>query len=70
MRSVLTAPGPLQLLPSEVPNLAPTLFPYVFLPGFLPALGVTLHVLAIRAIRHRLRAAAGHGLQPPAGAAA
>lgn len=69
-RSVLTAPGPLQFLPTEVPNLAPNLFPYVFLPGFLPALGVSLHVLAIRAILHRLRAAGEGGWRAASGASA
>lgn len=70
LRSVLTAPGPLQLLPAEVPNLAPALFPYCYLPGFLPVLGVALHVLAIRALRHRLRAARDQGWPAASGAAA
>lgn len=55
VRSVLTAPGPLHLLESDIPNLFVATFPYSLLPGFFPPLAVSLHILAIRSIRHRLR---------------
>lgn len=48
VRSVLTAPGPLQLLVTEVPNQLPGQFPYVYLVGFLAPLALLLHLMAIR----------------------
>jgi hypothetical protein len=54
IRSALTAPGPLHILHSEVPNLAIGTFPYTFIPGFLAPLAVVLHVFAIRSLRRRL----------------
>lgn len=56
MRALLTAPGPLHLLVTEVPDRAIGTFPYSYIPGFLAPLALTLHVLAIRALRARLRA--------------
>jgi hypothetical protein len=55
-RSLLTAPGPLNVLHTEVPNLAMGTFPYSFIPGFFAPMAVMIHVLAIRAIRAKLRA--------------
>ncbi|MBA4783530.1 MAG: hypothetical protein H2045_09970 [Rhizobiales bacterium] len=55
VRSVLTAPGPLNILASDVPNLFVSTFPYSLLPGFFPPLAITLHILSIKAIRVRLR---------------
>ena len=55
VRSALTAPGPLNLLHAELPNLAIGTYPYMFIPGFLAPLAVLLHVLAIRAAAARLR---------------
>lgn len=55
IRSVLTAPGPLQLLHTDVPNLFVGTFPYSMLPGFFPPLAICLHVLSLRAIRFQLR---------------
>ena len=52
-RSVMTAPGPLHILHSEVPNLAIGTFPFTFIGGFCAPLAVLLHVLAIRALRSR-----------------
>lgn len=52
-RAVLTAPGPLHLLASEVPNRLPGLFPYSYLAGFLAPLALLLHMLAIRALVER-----------------
>jgi hypothetical protein len=56
-RSALTAPGPLQLIHSEVPNLAIGTFPYTFIAGFYAPLAVLLHVLSIRHLRARQAAA-------------
>ena len=57
VRSALTAPGPLNLIHAEVPNLALGTFPFMFIPGFFAPLAVVLHVLAIRSLRSRLGAA-------------
>lgn len=51
VRSVLTAPGPLNILASDVPNTFVSTFPYSLLPGFFPPLAITLHILSIKAIR-------------------
>ena len=48
IRSVLTAPGPLHLLVTEVPNRLPAQFPYVYLVGFLAPLALALHLMALR----------------------
>jgi len=55
VRAALTAPGPLNLIHAEVPNLALGTFPYTYIPGFFAPLAVTLHVLVIRAAREQLR---------------
>jgi hypothetical protein len=49
IRAVLTAPGPLHRIHTEVPNLMIGTFPFTFVPGFFVPLAVLLHVLAIRA---------------------
>lgn len=49
-RAILTSPGPLQFISSEVPNLMIGTFPYMFIPGFFVVLAVLLHILALRAI--------------------
>ena len=54
VRSVLTAPGPLHRLHTEVPNRMLGTFPYLFIPGFFVPLAIVLHLLAIRAIVSRL----------------
>ncbi|MEO8125979.1 MAG: hypothetical protein ABI822_02745 [Bryobacteraceae bacterium] len=54
-RAILTAPGPLNLIHTEIPNLMIGTFPFLFIPGFFVPLAVSLHVLAIRAIANRLR---------------
>jgi len=54
-RAVLTAPGPLNLIHAEVPNLLLGTFPFLFIPGLFVPLGVVLHLLALRAIVSRLR---------------
>lgn len=54
VRALLTAPGPLNLIHAEVPNLAIGTFPFTYIPGFFAPLALVLHVLAIRALRARL----------------
>ena len=49
-RAVLTAPGPLNLIHTEVPDRMIGTFPFMFIPGFFVPLAVVLHVLAIRSI--------------------
>src|SRR5882762_5872061 len=62
VRAVLTAPGPFNLIHAEVPNLMMGTFPFLFIPGLFVPLAVALHVLAIRAIRSRLRTGIGINL--------
>ncbi len=64
-RFVLTTPGPLHLIPSEVPNLAMGTFPFTYIAGFLAPLAILLHVLFIRELR-----AAGKAARRPAPALA
>ncbi|QXP85831.1 hypothetical protein [Methylococcus sp. Mc7] len=52
-RGVLTTPGPLQLISTEVPNAAIGTFPFTFIPGLMVPLALVLHVLSIRALRNR-----------------
>jgi hypothetical protein len=49
-RSVLSAPGPLNLLHTEVPNLAFVDFPFGLIPGFLAPLAFAVHMLTFRAL--------------------
>jgi len=53
-RAVLTAPGPFNLIHTEVPNRLMGTFPFLFIPGLLVPLAVVLHLLALRAIVRRL----------------
>ena len=53
-RAVLTAPGPLNLIHTEVPDRMISTFPFLLIPGFFLPLAVVLHVLAIRSIRGSL----------------
>ena len=55
VRAVLTTPGPLNLVHTEVPNRMFGTFPFTFIPAFFVPLAVVLHVLAIRTIGIRLR---------------
>jgi hypothetical protein len=59
VRSALTAPGPLNLIHAEPPNLAIGIFPYTFLAGFFAPLAVLLHVLGLRALTSSLRSPIG-----------
>lgn len=58
IRAVLTSPGALKLLATEVPNMAIGTFPFTFIPSLMVPLALVLHVLAIRALRTRL----AHGI--------
>jgi hypothetical protein len=49
-RSVLTAPGPLNLIHAEVPNLAFVNFPFGLIPGFVAPLVFATHILIFRAL--------------------
>ena len=51
VRAVLSAPGPLNVIHAEVPDLAILTFPFTFIPGFMVPLALTLHVLAFRSFR-------------------
>ncbi len=53
VRAVLTTPGPLNLIATEVPNLAIISFPFTYIPGLMVPFALALHVLSIRAIRER-----------------
>jgi hypothetical protein len=54
IRAVLTAPGPFNLIHTEVPNRMFGTFPFLFIPAFFVPLAVVLHLLAIRALSSRL----------------
>lgn len=56
VRALLTAPGLFNFVHAETPNVAIGAFPFTYIPGFLAPLALTLHVLAIRALRAELRA--------------
>ncbi len=48
VRAVLTVPGPLNVIRTEVPNVAFGIFPFSYIPGFLAPLALYLHVLLLR----------------------
>ena len=48
IRAVLSAPGPLQLIHAEVPDMAILTYPFTFIPGFMAPLALALHILAFR----------------------
>lgn len=50
IRAVLSAPGPLQVIHAEVPDMAILTYPFTFIPGFMAPLALALHVLAFRAL--------------------
>jgi len=54
IRAVLTAPGPFNLIHTDVPNRMMSTLPFLFIPGFFVPLAAVLHVLAIRAIISRV----------------
>lgn len=58
VRGVLTTPGPLHLISTEVPNAAIGAFPFSYIPGLMVPLALVLHVLSIRSLRQRISDAA------------
>ncbi|MDD5409922.1 MAG: hypothetical protein PHF31_00670 [Methylobacter sp.] len=54
-RGVLTTPGPLHFISTEVPNVAIGTFPFTYIPGLMVPLALVLHVLSIRGLRLRMR---------------
>lgn len=50
VRGVLTTPGPLNVITTEVPNVAVGMFPCTYIPGFMVPLALLLHVLSIRGL--------------------
>lgn len=68
VRSALTAPGPLNLIHAEVPNLAIGTFPYTFIAGFFSPLAVLLHVLSIRRLLSPQLASSALSTRPEAAA--
>jgi hypothetical protein len=56
-RAVLTAPGPLNLIHTEVPDRMIGTFPFLLIPGFFVPLAVVLHVLAIKSASREQSAA-------------
>ncbi len=67
IRAVLTAPGPLNLIRTEVPNRMMGTFPFLFIPGFFVPLAVVLHVLAIQSIRESFRNSSTPGYESKMG---
>jgi hypothetical protein len=55
LRALLTAPGALNFIHTDIPNTAIGTFPFTYIPGFLAPLALMLHVLAIRALRAKLQ---------------
>lgn len=53
VRAVLSSPGPLNLIHTEVPNLSIGTFPYSYIAGFLAPLAASLHILTFRAFSDR-----------------
>jgi hypothetical protein len=54
VRAVLTSPGPLHFISTEVPNMAIGTFPFTYIPGLMVPLALMLHVLSIRALKQRV----------------
>lgn len=50
VRAILTSPGPLHYISTEVPNVAIGTFPFTYIPGLMVPLALILHVLSIRAL--------------------
>lgn len=55
VRAVLSTPGQLHLIQTEVPDTAILLFPFTFIPGFMAPLALAIHILAFRALSLRTR---------------
>ena len=55
VRAVLSSPGPLNLIHTEVPNIGFGLFPFGLIPGFMAPLALATHILTFRAVRAAIR---------------
>jgi hypothetical protein len=55
----MTAPGPLQLLAFDHPNLLVGAYPNVLIPAFIVPSSIILHALSLRQLRRSARAAGG-----------
>jgi hypothetical protein len=54
VRAVLTSPGPLHIIHTEIPNRMIGMFPFLWIPGFFVPLAIALHWLGIQGILARL----------------
>jgi hypothetical protein len=63
--SALTAPG-LNLIHSEVPDMAIGAFPFTYVAGFFAPLAMALHALSIRGLRAGLRSTLPRPIRGPA----
>lgn len=50
VRAILSAPGPLNVIHTEPPNLMISTFPYMYIPAFFVPLAVTLHIISAASI--------------------
>ncbi len=55
VRAILTSPGPLHFISTEVPNVSIGTFPFTYIPGLMVPLALVLHVLSIRALRLNMK---------------
>jgi hypothetical protein len=55
IRAVLSSPGPLNVIHTEVPNLSIGVFPFSYIAGFLAPLAATLHILTFRSLANDRR---------------
>ena len=53
-RGVLTAPGPQQMILTDVPNVAVTQFPWVAIPSIFVAVAGALHLLSLRKLSRKI----------------
>jgi hypothetical protein len=61
---ILSAPGPLRMLNTDVANRAVLMFPYVLLPALLVPAAFAFHILSIKRARRTLQIAANLSLPP------
>ncbi len=54
VRGVLSAPGPQQMILTDVPNVAVTQFPWVEIPALFVALAGALHLLSLRKLSRKI----------------
>ena len=51
VRALLTSPGAMHLLPSEVANRAVGMFPFTYIAGFFAPLAMVLHVIVLKSMK-------------------